>query len=288
MAEVFGTMVRAVSVATLFNNCVDSFEYIQLGRHFGRDFDQCQLKIDIARIRLNRWGQAVAINIDPRFATDTPRDALSKEVFAILEEIQLLFQSLQKASKRYEIKAKPGDLERFHEEDMQPVARGLHDQLKAAAPFRQKNTSSLNKAALALYDMKSFDNLLRNITRFVDDLEKLCPVETRMVKLDIEEVDDEPSLLALQLAAVDTDPVLSEAATQKIESISGKNYIRDLKSDDTAKARVHVGNEWHEAVLSRGTSVADRTTNTVDVVTLKGTSRVHVGHKYGGRGVFDD
>jgi hypothetical protein len=34
MAEVFGTVAGALSVAALFNNCVDCFEYIQLGRHF--------------------------------------------------------------------------------------------------------------------------------------------------------------------------------------------------------------------------------------------------------------
>jgi hypothetical protein len=33
MAEVFGTVAGALSVAALFN-CVDCFEYIQLGRHF--------------------------------------------------------------------------------------------------------------------------------------------------------------------------------------------------------------------------------------------------------------
>jgi hypothetical protein len=169
---------------------------------------------------------------------------------------------------------------------MQPVARGLHSRLKAAAHFRQKNTSILKKAAWALYDVKNFDKLLENITGFVDDLEKLCPVEVRMVELVIEEVVDEPSLLALQDAAVGTDPMLSEAVTRKIEGISGKNYIRDLKGEDTAKVRV--GNEWHEVVLIRGTNVADRTTNTADAVALKGMARVHVGNKYGGRGVFDD
>lgn len=79
MAEVFSTVASALSVAALFNNCVDCFEYIQLGRHFGRDFERCQLKLDVAKTRLGRWGQAVAINGDPRFATASPDDSSAQQ-----------------------------------------------------------------------------------------------------------------------------------------------------------------------------------------------------------------
>ncbi|KAI1763849.1 hypothetical protein GGR53DRAFT_466984 [Hypoxylon sp. FL1150] len=40
MAEVFGTVAGALSVAALFNNCVACFEYIQLSHHFREDFDR--------------------------------------------------------------------------------------------------------------------------------------------------------------------------------------------------------------------------------------------------------
>ncbi|KAK8093428.1 hypothetical protein PG997_000113 [Apiospora hydei] len=103
MAEIFGIVAGALSVAALFDNCVDSFEYIQLGRHFGRDFERCQLKLDVARIRLGRWGSAVKINKDPRFDIVTPLDKKSQNVRAILEEIKQLFQVVQKSSKRYGI-----------------------------------------------------------------------------------------------------------------------------------------------------------------------------------------
>lgn len=54
MAEIFGTIAGALSVAALFNDCVECFEYIQLGRHFGRDYETYQLKLDIAMTRLAR------------------------------------------------------------------------------------------------------------------------------------------------------------------------------------------------------------------------------------------
>ncbi|WAO93434.1 Hypothetical protein NCS54_01098200 [Fusarium falciforme] len=261
MAEVFGTVTGALSVAALFNNCVDCFEYIQLSRHFGRDFERCQLKLDIAKIRLSRWGKAVAINDDPRFATDAPDDRDSRQVQAILEEIELLFQTVQKSSKRYEIDARKDDL---------------------------KRTGLLAKAAWALYDGKNFDRLVEQITGFVDDLEKLFPVDTtrrKLVELEIEEVDDEPSLMALQDAAAGTDSVLSEAVTEKIEGIAGRNYAKDINSE--GMARVRVGNEWSETAFARGTGIADRTANLADSVAAKGTSAVHIGNQYGGRGIFN-
>ena len=49
MAEVFGIVASALSVAALFNNCVDCFEYIQMGRHFSYNYKRCQLKLNIAK-----------------------------------------------------------------------------------------------------------------------------------------------------------------------------------------------------------------------------------------------
>ncbi|KAL5610634.1 hypothetical protein FOBRF1_006751 [Fusarium oxysporum] len=287
MAEIFGTVAGALSVAALFNNCVDCFEYIQLGRHFGRDFERSQLKLDIAKTRLSRWGEAVAIHEDPRFATNAPDDRDGRQAKAILEEIGLLFQTVQKSSKRYEINSSEDDLACLEDNDMQPVVRRLHSRLGLVARQRQKQTGLLKKAVWALHDNRNFDKLVEQVTGFVDDLEKLFPVETtcrRLVELEIEEVDDEPSMLALYGAAVDTDKVLSEAVARKIEGIAVKIYAKDIKSEEMA--RVRVGNEWSEAALGRGTAITGQTASRVDSVAARGKSAVHIGHQYGGRGIL--
>jgi hypothetical protein len=61
MAEPFGIVAGAVGIAATFKACVDCFEYIQLGRHFGRDYQTDLLSLNCARLRLTRWGQAVNI-----------------------------------------------------------------------------------------------------------------------------------------------------------------------------------------------------------------------------------
>src|ERR1700733_6721727 len=129
MAEIFGIVASSLGIAALFNNCVDCFEYIQLGRHLGRDYERCQLKLDIAKTRLGRWGQAVAINDDSRFASNLSSDTQIQLVRSILEEIMLLFQMAQKTAKRYEISAKQEDLVPFKDNDMAPLFRRLHGRL---------------------------------------------------------------------------------------------------------------------------------------------------------------
>lgn len=69
-------------------------------------------------MRLGRWGQAVAINEDRRFVSEEP-DKLSRQVRAVLEEIvALLFHTVQKSSKRYEIDARQEDLACFEDKDI--------------------------------------------------------------------------------------------------------------------------------------------------------------------------
>jgi hypothetical protein len=63
-----------------------------------------------------------------------------------------------------------------------------------------------------LYDGKNFDKLAEQVVELVDDLEKLFPAKTtrrKLVELEIGEVEDEPSLMALRDAAAGTDDVLS-------------------------------------------------------------------------------
>lgn len=55
MAESFGIVAGAVGIAAPFTACVDCFQYIQVERHFGPDFQTDLLSLDCTRLRLTRW-----------------------------------------------------------------------------------------------------------------------------------------------------------------------------------------------------------------------------------------
>ena len=287
MAEVFGTVASALSVAALFNNCVDCFEYVQIGRRFGQDYERCQLKIDIAKIRLSRWGEAVAINKDARFATARPPEIVTQKVEFVLEQIGLLFQSVQKTSKGYELDAKQEDLLLFYDEDMRPDYQRPHRRLKAMVLQRQQQTSLMKKVAWALYDAKHFDRLVEQIMGFIDDLEKICPVEAarrQLAQLEIEDISDEPSLRAVSDAAAQIDPLFAEAAAQKLEGIATK--IQVGKATAAGKARMRIGNQYTENVARYGVRINDQTSTSVDTADAKEQAIVQIGNSYGSS-IFD-
>jgi hypothetical protein len=289
MAETAGLVTGVLGVAGLFNNCVECFEYIQLSRHFGQDFERCQLKLDVARVLLTRWGDAVGINTNGRFKAIQPNDSEVKEAEAILEEIDALFHSVQKKSKRYELKASQEQRKTYQDDDFSPVFGGLHNRFRSIAQQRQKRTGLLKKAAWALYDGKSLAALVNDIKGFVEDLEKLFPIETacrQLADVEIEEIDDEASLQALHSAAADTDKDLSDAVVNKLKVMAARNYVGSLQSDKSAA--VVVGSSCSDAMLSSGLGVLQQTTNEVNSIAASDDSVVQVGNRYGGRDLFEN
>ena len=62
MAEAAGLAVGVVALAGLFNNTVECFHYVQLGRAFEKDFKTAQLKLDACELRLSRWGAPLGLH----------------------------------------------------------------------------------------------------------------------------------------------------------------------------------------------------------------------------------
>ena len=60
--EPAGLTVGVLALAGLFNNTVDCFEYVQIGRCFGQSYQTSLLKLDNAKLRLSRWGQSIGLS----------------------------------------------------------------------------------------------------------------------------------------------------------------------------------------------------------------------------------
>jgi len=69
MAEAVGLVVGVVALAGLSITPVECFEFVQLGRTFGRDFQTSQLKLDNARLRFSRWKKSLHLDEDIREIT---------------------------------------------------------------------------------------------------------------------------------------------------------------------------------------------------------------------------
>ncbi|KAK0704338.1 prion-inhibition and propagation-domain-containing protein [Lasiosphaeris hirsuta] len=305
MAEIFGIDTSALSIAGFFTNCVDCFEYIQLGRHFGRDFAICQLKLDVARARLGRWGQAARVLEDPRFAlpflSDEGADTYVKIAKKTFEEIEGLLMAARRKAEKYELcnGSDKKKMETFDAgRDMDGVRGGLHERLKRVARKKQDTKSSggggggvklYKKAAWALYEVKEFDKLATEVLALLDELEELCSVPEveykKLVEVEVVELGTKESLEVLKGVAEGMDDVLVDAVVKRLRIVDpgreDRNYVQQLNVGDTAQ--VQVGHEYAETVLLAAGVMPSGVTNEVDVVMAKGLSKVHVGNRFGVR-----
>jgi hypothetical protein len=277
MAEIFGVVAGALSVAALFNNVVDCFEYIQLGRNFGTDYQTCQLRLDIARLRLSRWGAAVDINNDARFADVNSADDNIRTAKATLGQILNLFGRAYAESSAFKVTARPDDLALFDSSsNTNHTVMALRNSMRDLALKRQKRTSLSKKISWALYKQKFLTRLIEDIQELLDGLENIFPrheAYQRIVEMEIEEVGDAPRLQLLSEAAQD-DSLLREAADKKLQMLGGNTIGKATVSD---MAKVRVGNEY--VVQGVGPMA---TTNSIGELVAKGSSKVHVGDSHGG------
>ncbi|KAL9626667.1 MAG: hypothetical protein Q9164_007826, partial [Protoblastenia rupestris] len=170
-----------VGIAGLFSNAVQCFEYIQLGRDFGKNFQTSQLKLDNARLRLSRWGSSLGLSgnlqgaqlVEERF--DSQQIERAK---ALLGQILELFADAEGVSDKYKSRTKANDsrLTTYNlQTDLDPATADLHNKMRQLSIERQNQASLRQKAKWALYEEKHFRRLIEDITGLINGLVELFP-----------------------------------------------------------------------------------------------------------------
>ncbi|KIW88095.1 uncharacterized protein Z519_11205 [Cladophialophora bantiana CBS 173.52] len=283
MAEAAGLVIGAVSVAGLFTNCVDCFEYVQIGRNFGKNYQRSLLRLDVVKLRLSRWAEAVNNSSDSyQAAIDTTKKA--QKVGEILGEIIELFADAERVSEKYKAKATGDELAVYNADDeLEPDILSIHKKMRELALKRQKRSSFVRKAAWALYEEKNFRRLIEDVTALVDALVELFPaIQDRQQQLsaqEAEELKEERRLDALEEAAEGVDQQLQDSVQQAIASQSGHTFRDNMAMEN---ARVRYGDEHAVGVTSTGAG------HRYGGNTAQGSSRVHYGNQFGGKSVLDD
>jgi hypothetical protein len=280
MAEPFGIVAGAVGIAAAFTACVDCFEYIQLGRHFGRDYQTDLLSLNSARLRLTRWGHAVNIFEDDKLGRP---DATLTEIQTakdVLFQILVLFAETQKISKRYKPNPQTDDdLSTLSTDNIDPAILSLNNKMKALAIKRQKGRSILKTASWALYHRSELKELISNITSLIDNLEKLFPAsqtQLALVKQETAEIHSQQALELVEIAAQGVDDMLRAAAR---EALTGHQY-----SGVTVRGKAQTGDAFNSD-WKAGAVGARHTYNGIEV---DRDGKALIGNKYGGTDFWDD
>lgn len=227
--------VGLIGLAGLFNNAVDCFEYVQLGRNFGINFQTSLLKLDSARLRLSRWGQAVGLsgeitNPQSLHSTALPAEDIPKAE-RLLEQILALFIDAERVSVKYKSSASTDDSSLMVldvQADMDPVHRSLHEKMRGMSIKRQNGTALRQKMKWALYEEKIFKRLIEDVTGLVNDLVGIFPA-TQQVQRELCEVE------ALEIGKSKGLPILWSIAASQDKDLETA-ILKALKSNVSVHA----------------------------------------------------
>ncbi|KAG5805210.1 hypothetical protein H9Q74_007347 [Fusarium xylarioides] len=227
--EVAGLVIGGVSFAGLFTTCVNCFEYVQLGRHFGRDWQTAVLKLDLLKLRLSRWADAMSA-----YDGDQP-EADVKKVGETLAQIIYLFEGAERTSKRFSDSQQTSQV--YTDADLDDGVGSIHLKIMDLALKRQKRTSFAKKAAWALYEEKHFNRLIEDVSPLVRDLVELFPpVQETQKQLSLEEAEhlkSEKAIATLQEANSGEDDLLQVSLAQATASQLKHQFERNFVTGNT-------------------------------------------------------
>jgi len=227
--EPAGLAVGALALAGLFNNAVDCFEYVQLGRNFGTNFQTSLLKLDNARLRLSRWGQAVGLSGDIANAQSLQSTALPTEDIPkaekLLGQILELFADAEGVSAKFKSRASANDSSLMVldvQEDMDSVHRSLHEKMRDLSIKRQNRTALHQKVKWALYEEKHFRRLIEDVIDLVNGLVETFPAvqqeQRELCEVEVSEIGTSDGLPILKDIAVSQDKDLEVAILKVLKS----------------------------------------------------------------------
>ena len=249
MAEPVGMALGVASLAGIFVSVVDCFEYVELGRRFGPDFDKCQARLAALKLELTRWGVSAGVVADPqtgrRRTVNVGKDTVETGK-QLLEEICNDIGEVEERSRKYSDRptANGVDLAVRKVDDMDAPIKVLYSRTKSIVAKRVGEVSLTQKAKWALYEKKRFDLLLDDVTKCLGHLEKLFPqgveYQQELCRIEVEEVqegqDDSPEAVMelLRDASQANNDTLLEQAVRKamIARGSGHRWERTEVNDD--------------------------------------------------------
>jgi Skp family chaperone for outer membrane proteins len=236
MAETAGLVVGVVALAGLFNNTVECFEFVQLGRTFGKNFQTSQLKLDNARLRLSRWGESMSLNDDVRDTVSLQgrfrSEATVKHAEALLGQIVELFAEAEGASNKYKKRKEPqhDSLAAYSPQtDLDPAMAKLHEKMRQLTIERQNRSGVRQKAKWALYEEKQFRRLIEDITELVDSLVELFPATQQsqrdLCDAEVAAIGESEGISVLRGIAADQDKLLEDAIAKAKNGADRSHHI---------------------------------------------------------------
>ena len=210
--EPAGLAIGLTGVLSIFTTCVDFFEYVQLARHLGDDFQTIMIQLDLIKLRFSRWGQAVGITGDDDDESVVQRlkrtmGIADKEIGIIKNTLRKVLQLLETAAKgasklvRNRKRTKnAGDSVGKENDNL----RTLHHSIRELTIEKQEKlegSSMKQKAAWVLHGKKEMENVIDNLSGLVSKLIELTPstkeLQNEICQQDLSSLESDQNLVHL-------------------------------------------------------------------------------------------
>ncbi|KAJ3566753.1 hypothetical protein NP233_g6809 [Leucocoprinus birnbaumii] len=254
-----------IGVVALWETCVQVFEVINFSRQYGMDYEILSIKLEVERVRLLTWGQAVGLSGVANDADKRLNDTqIHSAVVKLLGCIHRIFEDSERLQSKYGLRPS-GDGERgLTNTDEQPsqsqmilggVFKRAYENLRRVAMERQRSTHVIRKTRWAVYDRKKFMELVAEVRGFNDSLESLFPdAKLRMrevMRRDIDEAMEIRDLQLLQEATAGEQGLedISETASGRLEALgttisARTELLSDSQSIQTTSERDQDEGDW--------------------------------------------
>lgn len=295
MAEVFGIIAGAVNIATTFSAVIEVFDYVQLGRRFGRDYQTSQLKLTLLRLRLSRWGEAVDVYNDPQLGDPSATPAEIKAAKDTLLQILVLFEDSCKISKKFAVRdaaGSPPPADPAAEPDL-AAALAVENKMKSLAKRRQKGSSFSRLTSWAVHHGTALKTLIDDISALAGDLEALFPApkeRTRaLAEQEVSVVQGESEAKALAQASDKLDEVIHEAVAAAGDGRRGHTY-KDVEisgADIVANGTAYFDN-FNYGAAGPGGELPSGASHSFEGIKIQGNGKTVVqnGDRFGGADPF--
>ncbi|TGO62729.1 hypothetical protein BOTNAR_0109g00050 [Botryotinia narcissicola] len=275
--ETAGLVIGGISLASLFNACVDSFRLVQIAKDAGIDFETCTIQLDLLQLRLTRWGSDVHIEEqEPAIGSDD-----WAKVKAAFQSLANLFQ--RASEKSFEIP----DSNELHTSTRRTSQKirdlaARYQKAKGKTEGGRGKLTTMQKCKWAVQTAEDMQKLLNDIVLILTPIENLVPIELdELSKFNSQSLE----IVTRAMAKCSVDPLLE----QQLENLNPRRYAaRAMVADNHvgAFARFNVGDT---GLIDKGAKNRKYNPNGSDVIgnTVTGEGRMHVGDDYSGRSFWD-
>lgn len=183
--EIVGLTVGTVSLAGLFNTCIEAFSYLKAAQSLERDLQILLVKLDIQKARLLSWGNSVGITQalkegDNGIWEDEQKRQIIKST---LESIHILLTDSQQLRDRYALCELPQSSNIVAFGRVEPVSstsmtifRRSYNRLCNRIVKTNGQVPVPNRIIWAIQDREKFGDLVGHLRDLIDGLVTLLPL----------------------------------------------------------------------------------------------------------------